>query len=58
MREQAMVADADRKSGEEIKTDEESEIDWTRPEPKCEQASGVQHNNKKTVGPVKTRIFR
>lgn len=53
-----MVTDADRKSGEEVETEEESEIDWAWPEPKSEQASDVQHNNKKTVGPVQTRIFR
>lgn len=58
MREQAVVADADRKSSYEIETEEEREIDWARPEPKREQANGVEHNNKKTVGPVKTRIFR
>lgn len=58
MREQAVVADADRKSSYEIETEEEREIDWPRPEPKREQANGVEHNNKKTVGPVKTRIFR
>ena len=58
MSKQAMVANANRKSGEEIETDEESEVDRARPEPQCEQASGMQHDNKKAVGPVKPRSFR
>ena len=58
MRKQTMVANADRKSSNEIETEEENDIDGARPEPKREQARSVQHNNKKTVGPVKTRIFR
>src|SRR5688500_4544949 len=57
-RDHAVLADADRKSSYEIETEEERQIDWPRPEAKREQANGVEHNNKKAVGPVKTRIFR
>src|SRR5688572_5210211 len=54
MRKQSMVANADRKGSNEIKTEEENHIHSAGPEPKCKQACGVQHNYKKTVGPVKT----
>ena len=58
MREQTVIADADGKSSKQIEAKEKSNVDAARPEPKREQANGVQHNYKKTVSPVKTRIFR
>lgn len=54
MREQAMIAYADRKSCDQIETDEKDEIDWPRPEPKSEQTKCVQRDNKEAVRPVKS----
>lgn len=42
MREQAMVADADRKRSNQIETEEEGEVDCARPEPKTEQTDCMQ----------------
>lgn len=42
MREQAMVANADRKSGDQIETEEKDEVDPPRPEPKSEQTKCMQ----------------
>ena len=58
MREQAMVANADRECSNQIKAEEEDEVDCARPKPETEQTKCVQRNDKKAVRPVKTRKFR
>ena len=55
MRQQAVIADADRESRAEVETDEQKEIDWTRPEPEGKQTCRMQSHDKKTLGPVQLR---
>ena len=57
MGKQAMVANANRKGCDQIETNEEDEVNWSRPEPKTKQTRQVQDYNKKTVGPIQTGEF-
>ena len=57
MSKQAMVANADRKSCDQIESDEEDKVDWPRPKPKTKQTKHMQSYNKKTVGPIQTVEF-
>ena len=58
MRKQPVVTDTDRESSDQIKSKEERDVNISWPEPKRKQAEDVQHNNQKSVGPVKAGIFR